>query len=77
MRQTRLHTPEYTDCLFFRFKYQLISKWMGDTTKSVYITMIRDPVEIFVSAWDYYKMDGNYKMTLGRNGFKQAESISC
>ena len=63
--------------MFFRFKYQLISKWMGDTTKSVYITMIRDPVEIFVSAWDYYKMDGNYKTTLGRNGLKQAESISC
>ena len=40
---------------------------MGDTTKTVYITMIRDPVDIFVSAWEYYKLNGNYKMTLGRN----------
>ena len=40
---------------------------MGDTTKTVYITMIRDPVDIFVSEWDYYKLDGNYKMTLGKN----------
>ena len=37
---------------------------MGDTSQTVYITMIRDPVDIFVSAWDYYKLDGNYKMTL-------------
>ena len=40
---------------------------MGDTTKTVYITIIRDPVDIFVSSWDYYKLDGNYKMTLGRS----------
>ena len=40
---------------------------MGDNTKTVYITMIRDPVDIFVSAWDYYKLNGNYKMTIGRN----------
>ena len=68
--QTRLHTPEYTDCLFFRFKYQLISKWMGDTTKSVYITMIRDPVDIFISAWHYYKLGSKYyhNMTLGMFG---------
>ena len=39
---------------------------MGDTTKTVYITMIRDPVDIFVSAWDYYKQGGSYKMTIGR-----------
>ena len=50
-----------------RFKYDKISKVMGDTSKTVYITMIRDPVDIFVSAWDYYKLGGSYKMTLGRN----------
>ena len=50
--------------LHSRFRYNLISKWMGDTSQTVYITMIRDPVDIFVSAWDYYKLEGNYKMTL-------------
>jgi len=51
-------------CLHSRFRYSEISRWMGDTSQTVYITMIRDPVDIFVSAWDYYKLDGNYKMTL-------------
>ena len=57
------------DCIAsnYRFNYEMISKWMGDNNKTVYITMIRDPVDIFVSAWDYYKLIGNYKMTLGRN----------
>ena len=41
---------------------------MGDTSKTVYITMIRDPVDIFVSAWDYYKQGGSYKMTIGKVG---------
>ena len=52
--------------MYCRFNYPLISKWMGDSTKTVYITMIRDPVDIFVSSWDYYKLDRTYKMTLGR-----------
>ena len=39
---------------------------MGDTNSSTYITMIRNPVDIFVSAWEYYKMGGSYKMTLGK-----------
>ena len=37
---------------------------MGTTNETVYITMIRDPVDIFVSSWEYYKLEGNYKMTL-------------
>ena len=41
---------------------------MGDTSKTVYITMIRDPVDIFVSAWDYYKQGQTYKMTIGKIG---------
>ena len=39
---------------------------MGDTNRSTYITMIRNPVDIFVSAWEYYKLGGSYKMTLGK-----------
>ena len=40
---------------------------MGEPGKTVYITMIRDPVDIFVSAWEYYKLGSKYynNMTLG------------
>ena len=40
---------------------------MGDPSRTVYITMIRDPVDIFVSAWEYYKLGSRYynNMTLG------------
>ena len=51
--------------IYFRFKYKQISDLMGDTNSTKYITMIRDPVDIFVSAWEYYKLGGSYKMTLG------------
>ena len=44
---------------------------MGDTNRSTYITMIRNPVDIFVSAWEYYKLGGSYKMTLGKGRLKQ------
>ena len=39
---------------------------MGHSNQTTYITMIRDPVDIFVSAWDYYKLGGSYKMTIGK-----------
>ena len=58
----------YQYCTYCRFNYKRISQWMGDTSKTVYITMIRDPVDIFVSAWDYYKQGGSYKMTIGKVG---------
>ena len=38
---------------------------MGSAEKTKYFTMIRDPVEIFISAW-YYSIHKKYKMTLGR-----------
>ena len=51
--------------IFSRFQYEPIAKVMGNTNRSKYITMIRDPVDIFVSEWEYYKLAGSYKMTLG------------
>ena len=39
---------------------------MGHSNQTTYITMIRDPVDIFVSAWDYYNLGGSYNMTLGK-----------
>ena len=55
------------DHTLHRFVYNKISKVMGEPGKTVYITMIRDPVDIFVSAWEYYKLGSKYynNMTLG------------
>ena len=60
----RLRTNQVV--FFFRFNYKQISDLMGDTNSTTYITMIRNPVDIFVSAWEYYKLGGSYKMTLGK-----------
>ena len=45
-------------CLHARFQFQRINNLMGNNPQTVYITMIRDPVDIFVSAWNYYKYWG-------------------
>ena len=42
-----------------------ISEVMGDNKRSIYITMIRDPVDIFISAYYYYNLGKkHYKMNL-------------
>ena len=51
--------------MFLRFDYERISSVMGDSSRTTYLTMIRDPVDIFVSAWHYYKLGERYKLTLG------------
>ena len=38
---------------------------MGPDTK--YITMLRDPVDLFESAYVYYRMISSYNMTLGKS----------
>ena len=37
----------------------------NDCGESLHDEEIRDPVDIFVSAWHYYKLGGSYKLTLG------------
>jgi len=51
-------------CNHARFDLKKISDVMGDNQRSVYITMIRDPVDIFISAYDYYQLEKYYKMPL-------------
>ena len=51
-------------CNHGKFDYPQMSKVMGSREKTKYITMIRDPVELFISAW-YYSIHKGYKMTLG------------
>ena len=45
-------------CLHARFQFERINNLMGNNPQTVYITMIRDPVDIFMSAWNYYKFLG-------------------
>ena len=37
---------------------------MGPGTK--YVTMLRDPVDMFESAYVYYRMSAKYNLTIGR-----------
>ena len=39
---------------------------MGDRKSTVYLTIMRDPVDIFVSAWYYYSLDTKYNMSIGQ-----------
>ena len=52
--------------LTYRFNYTKLSQEIGDSSKYYYVSIIRDPVDIFVSSWYYYKLPNRYKnMTLG------------
>jgi len=50
--------------LHTRYNYEKLSNLMGNTNRTTYITIIRDPVDIFISAWYYYKLENRYQMTL-------------
>ena len=49
--------------LHARYDREKIQAVMGDNAK--YVTMLRDPVDLFESAYEYYKMYRKYGMTLG------------
>ena len=34
----------------------------------VWLTVLRDPTEVFLSQWEYYQLQKHYNMTLGRCG---------
>ena len=50
-----------------RFDYAKLSGLMGGRNSTVYLTIMRDPVDIFVSEWFYYRLDGRYSMSLGQH----------
>ena len=50
-----------------RFDYGKLSGLMGGRNSTVYLTIMRDPVDIFVSEWFYYRLDGRYSMSLGQH----------
>ena len=49
--------------LHARYNREKIQAVMGKDAK--YVTMLRDPVDLFESAYEYYKMDSKFGMTLG------------
>lgn len=51
-------------CNHGKFDYPMMSRVMGDNEKTKYFTMIRDPVELFISAW-YFTLHNKYNLTLG------------
>ena len=60
-----LHNRDDGIVCHIRFDYAKLSRLMGERPRTVYLTIMRDPVDIFVSAWHYYKLGGSYKLTLG------------
>ena len=50
-------------CLHTRFNKKEMEKVMGDNT--VYVTMLRDPVDVFESQYGYYKLEKQFGMSLG------------
>ena len=49
-----------------RFDYAKLSELMGERPRTVYLTIMRDPVDIFVSSWHYYRLDNAYGMSIGK-----------
>ena len=50
-------------CLHVRFNKPQMEEVMGQGTK--YITMLRDPVDVFESQYGYYGLGGFYGMSIG------------
>ena len=47
-----------------RWKHSQISSILEDKGDVIYISIVRDPVELFRSWWDYQRLDKRYKKTL-------------
>ena len=50
-------------CLHTRWNEKEMVDVMGNGTK--YITILRDPVDLFESQWGFYNFDQKYGMSLG------------
>ena len=50
-------------CLHTRFNKKEMERVMGGNT--VYVTMLRDPVDVFESQYGYYKLEKQFGMSLG------------
>ena len=62
-------------CLHARFNSKRIARVMSEPRRTKYITILRDPVEIFISAWHYYKLGRCLKMSIGLHFFMPTFSV--
>ena len=51
-------------CMHTRFNMQEMDVAMGKDT--VYVNMLRDPVDVFESQWQFYGLHSHYGMTIGK-----------
>ena len=58
-------------CLHTRWNAAAIEQLMGPQETTTYITMLRDPVSVFESSWEFYQMSRQYGMTLGKGRSKK------
>ena len=54
-------------CLHTRYDREEMDKVMGD--KAYYVTMLRDPIQVFESQYSYYKLGEQFGMNLGKTQF--------
>ena len=47
-----------------RWNYQEISSVLNDQGDGLYVSILRDPVELFRSWWDYHRFNNSYNKTL-------------
>ena len=51
-------------CLHTRYDREEMDKVMGD--KAYFVTMLRDPIQVFESQYSYYKLGEQFGMNLGK-----------
>ena len=51
-------------CLHTRWNKVGVMDVMGEGT--TYVTILRDPVDVFESQWGFYSFEKRYNMSLGR-----------
>ena len=61
-------------CVHTRFNGDQMEKVMGKD--AVFLTMLRDPVDVFESQYDYYGLYKKYGMSIGEMG-KNRVKICC
>ena len=50
-------------CMHTRFNNVEMEAVMGKDT--AYVTMLRDPIDVFESQWQFYGLQGHFGMTIG------------
>ena len=66
--QPILHPGQYYSvfCLHTKWEHARVKKLIGDQDKDAkYFSIVRDPVDLFESAYAYYRMYRKFGMTLG------------